>query len=298
MVCAMPNTNPAVVDDASMRLVEEIYAKKAVCDYGLYFGATGDNSTIIPDLAERACALKMYLNETFNALRMDKVEYWVKHFETWPKHKIICCHAEDHTLPAVLFLAEMHDRHVHICHVSSKQDMLLIKSAKDRGLKVTCEVAPHHLFYSLDDMQQFEACHKEVRPRLKTEEDRKGLWEMFDYIDMIASDHAPHTLEEKKKLNAPGFPGLETSLCLLITAYKQGKITLEQIIEKSYTNPKRIFNLPDQQDTYIEVDLDSEWIIPNEMKYTKCKWTPFAGLKVYGSVQRVVLRGNAMNFLK
>jgi carbamoyl-phosphate synthase/aspartate carbamoyltransferase/dihydroorotase len=114
---------------------------------------------------------------------------------------------------------------------------------------------------------------------------------MMDSIDMIASDHAPHTLDEKVSKGMPGFPGLETSLALLITAYKQGKITIEQIVQKCYTNPKKIFNLPEQVDTYVEVDLDKEWVIPEETSFSKCKWTPFAGLKVYGVVHRVVLRG-------
>ena len=140
-------------------------------------------------------------------------------------------------------------------------------------------------------MQQFDSQIKEVRPRLKTEEDRKTLWDYLDWIDIIASDHAPHTLEEKQKNGVPGFPGLETSLPLMITAYKQGKITMEAIIQKCFTNPKKIFNLPEQPNTYIEVDLDTEWTIPNEPQFSKCKWTPFAGLKVYGIVRRVILRG-------
>lgn len=296
MVCAMPNTNPSCVDESTLKQIEDLYAKKAVCDYGLYLGATATNSTEIVDLADRACGLKMYLNETFNALRMDKVESWIKHFQQWPKHKPICCHAEENILPAILFFAELYDRHVHICHVSTKQDMQLIKAAKEKGIKVTCEVAMHHLILTEKDMEsQFEhEGMKEVRPRLKSEEDRQALWSMIDWIDMIASDHAPHTVDEKQRLKSPGFPGLETSLPLLITAYKQGKLTLEQIVQKSYTNPKRIFNLPDQPDTYIEVDLDNEWVVPSEMPYSKCKWTPFAGLKVYGQVRRVVLRGEVV----
>lgn len=280
MICAMPNTNPAVIDEKSLKLVEDLYKEKALCDYGIFLGATADNSTLLPDLASRACGLKMYLNETFNALRMDKIDQWIRHFQHWPKSKPMCFHAEEHTLAAVLFLAELYDRHVHICHVSTKEDMSLIKAAKEKGIKVTCEVAPHHLFFSINDMNMFNEAAKEVRPRLKSEEDRKAMWDMLEYIDMIASDHAPHTLDEKLKGTVPGFPGLETSLPLLITAYKQGKISMEQIIEKCFTNPKKIFNLPEQPDTYVEVDLDTEWTIPTGMPFSKCKWTPFAGLKV------------------
>jgi carbamoyl-phosphate synthase/aspartate carbamoyltransferase/dihydroorotase len=108
---------------------------------------------------------------------------------------------------------------------------------------------------------------------------------------MIASDHAPHTLAEKREHSVPGFPGLETTLPLLLTAHKKGLLSIETIIEKCYTNPKRIFNLPEQPDTFIECDLDAEWTVPAEMPFSKCKWTPFKGLELCGLVRRVTLRG-------
>ena len=122
LVCAMPNTNPAVIGEESLKQVEELYERKAMCDYGIFLGATADNSKIVPDLAERSCGLKMYLNETFNALRMDKLAYVRAHFESWPKGKMICCHAEEHSLAMVLFLAQVYERRVHICHVSTHME--------------------------------------------------------------------------------------------------------------------------------------------------------------------------------
>ena len=137
---------------------------------------------------------------------------------------------------------------------------------------------------------------KEVRPCLKSEEDRKALWDNLDVIDMIATDHAPHMPDEKEEKGCPGYPGLETCLPLLITAYKQGKMTIEQIIQNCDTNPRKIFNLPEQPTPYIEVDLDKEWTIKNEDQLTKCKWTPFDGMKVFGCVRRVILRGFFFTF--
>lgn len=147
----MPNTKPAVTNERTLQLVEGIYAEKALCDYGLYVGATSDNAKQIAELAGRVCGLKMYLNETFNALKMDKLEHWIQHFEQWPKSKPICVHAEEHCLAAVLFLAERYDRHIHVCHVSTKEDIFLIKAAKKKGLNVTCEVTAHHLFLTMDN---------------------------------------------------------------------------------------------------------------------------------------------------
>lgn len=111
-------------------------------------------------------------------------------------------------------------------------------------------------------------------------------------IDCFATDHAPHTLAEKLQTTntPPGFPGLETMLPLLLTAVNQGRLTLEDLIQKLYFNPKKIFNLPDQPETYIEVDLDHEWTIQSST-YSKAGWTPFENRKVQGKVRRVVLRG-------
>jgi len=118
------------------------------------------------------------------------------------------------------------------------------------------------------------------------------LWENLDIIDCFATDHAPHHVDEKNSDNPPpGFPGLETMLPLLLTAVRDGRLTLDDVILRLHTNPRRIFGLPEQQETYVEVDLSEEWTIPDAMPYTKSKWTPFAGMKVCGKVSRVVLRG-------
>ena len=95
-------------------------------------------------------------------------------------------------------------------------------------------------------------------------------------------------------LAPPGFPGLETMLPLMLTLVDQGWLTLEDLRNKMYENPKRIFNLPEQPDTYIEVDQDEKWIIPSAMPFSKSKWTPFAGMEVKGRVKRVVLRGQVV----
>lgn len=103
---------------------------------------------------------------------------------------------------------------------------------------------------------------------------------------------APHTEEEKNGEKAPpGFPGLETILPLLLNAVNEGRLTMNDLIDKFHRNPKRIFNLPDQANTYVEVDMNEEWVIPEAMSFSKSKWTPFAGMKVKGAVHRVVLRG-------
>ena len=132
----------------------------------------------------------------------------------------------------------------------------------------------------------------EVRPRLATKTDVDALWQNMDVIDCFATDHAPHTLEEKDSENPPpGFPGLETALPLLLTAVKDGRLTIEDIVAKMVTNPRRIFSLPEQPETWIEVDENAEYEIKAENQFTRCGWTPFEGWKVKGRVTRVVLHG-------
>ena len=132
----------------------------------------------------------------------------------------------------------------------------------------------------------------EVRPRLATQKDVDALWANMDVIDCFATDHAPHTVEEKDSDNPPpGFPGLETFLPLMLTAVNAKRLPLNVLIEKMYTNPKKIFNLPDQPETWVEVDEDAVYEIKAAEQFTRCGWTPFEGWKVKGKVRKVVLRG-------
>jgi carbamoyl-phosphate synthase/aspartate carbamoyltransferase/dihydroorotase len=176
-----------------------------------------------------------------------------------------------------------------------KEEILLIKSAKEYGIPVTCEVCPHHLFLTRDDLPAISQGHPgrgEVRPRLATKEDMDALWANLDVIDCFATDHAPHTLAEKDGENPPpGFPGLETLLPLLLTAVDEGRLTLDDIIKRSVINPSRIFSLPEQPETWVEVDENASYEIHAAEMKSRCGWTPFEGWKVKGRVRKVVLRG-------
>ncbi|EYC13617.1 hypothetical protein Y032_0043g818 [Ancylostoma ceylanicum] len=289
-ILAMPNTNPPLIDLDSYQLTDKLAAKQAVVDYALYVGATPQNAHAAADLAPMVAGLKMYLNQTFSTLQMDAVTDWIKHFELFPTSRPIVCHAEKQTLAAVLCVAQMTGRAVHICHVSNAEEIQLVRDAKKKGWPVTCEVCPHHLFLTLDDLPEGL---KEVRPRLATAEDRKALWDNIDFIDCFATDHAPHTWAEKSGSEKvpPGFPGVEYMLPLMLTAVSQGKLSFRQLVDRLHYNPKRIFGLPDQEETYIEVDINEEWVIPDAGGQSKCGWTPYAGMKVRGRVEKVVIRG-------
>lgn len=214
---------------------------------------------------------------------------WTEHLKQWKEHsdQPVCVHAEGQTLAAILYAHSQVRGKLHVCHVATKQDIELIKMAKQSDLNVTCEVSPHHLFLNPEEL---EKNFKAVKPPLGKDEDTKALWENLEFIDCFATDHAPHLKSEKIQQCCPGFPGLETALPLLLNAVHEGRLTLDDIILRYHTNPKKIFSLPDQPDTYVEVDLDACHIV-SEPLFSKCNWTPFAGRKLYGVVKRVMLRG-------
>lgn len=294
-ILAMPNTKPPIFDATTLELALTAATEKARCDYAQYFGAGPANAAEVARLAWRAAGLKMYLDSTFGELRLDDMTLWLEHFRRWPGPGPIVVHAESRSMAAALAFAQMFDQPVHVAHVSRREEILLIREAKARGVRVTCEVTPHHLFLTAEDIPAIGREHPgrgEVRPRLASRTDVDALWQNLDVIDCFATDHAPHTLAEKDSENPPpGFPGLETMLPLLLTAVHEGRLTLDDLIQKSVINPRQIFHLPEQPETWVEVDEDARWEIRAADLHSRCGWTPFEGWQVRGRVTRVVLRG-------
>ena len=240
----------------------------------------------------------MYLDQTYGPLRLDEMTIWMEHFARWPKEAPVVAHAEGRSIAAVILMAQLFDRSVHIAHVARKEEILLIRAAKEKGLKVTCEVGPHHLLLSEADFAtnggRLSGGRAEVRPRLASLEDQQALWDNLEFIDCFATDHAPHTAQEKDSATPPpGFPGLESALPLLLTAARHGKLTIEDILARCVVNPRAIFGLPEQPDTWIEVDENAEWNLSAQGMFSRSAWSPFDGWPVTGRVSRVVLRGQA-----
>ena len=295
IVLTMPNTKPPIFDAETLGLVLNAASQKARCDYAQFVGAGPNNADKAASIADKAAGLKMYLDSTFGELRLDDMTLWQPHFEKYPKQYPIVAHSESRSMAAAILFAAIYDRPVHIAHISLKEEVLIIKAAKERGIKVTCEVCPHHLFLTDNDIPAISHGHTgrgEVRPRLATKADVDALWKNLDVIDCFATDHAPHTIEEKDSDNPPpGFPGLETALPLLLNAVSETRLTIPDLIEKMYTNPKKIFNLPDQPETWVEVDENAAYEIKAQDQFTRCNWTPFEGWQVKGKIRKVVLRG-------
>ncbi|GAB4546563.1 MAG: dihydroorotase [Anaerolineales bacterium] len=304
MILAMPNTKPPIFDEATLDLALSAAQEKARCDYGQFLGAGPENgnwsrnAALRASLPLRAAGLKMYLDSTFGELRLDDMSLWTPHFQNFPRHLPIVLHSESRTMAAGILFSAIYDRPVHIAHISLREEVLLIKAAKERGIKVTCEVAPHHLFLTKEDIPAISRGHPgrgEVRPRLATKEDVAALWENLDVIDCFATDHAPHTLAEKDSENPPpGFPGLETMLPLLLTAVHDGRLTMDDVIQKSASAPRKIFNLPEQLETYVDVDENAAYEIRAANLHSRCGWSPFEGWKAKGKVVKVTLRGKTV----
>lgn len=290
-ILAMPNTQPPITDGAALTQYQAAARARARCDYGLYFGAGPGNVATAAQFAPQVAGMKMYLDSTFGDLKMDALDLLVEHCARWPTESPLLAHAEGQHLAAVILAAHLAGRSIHICHVSRKEEIELIARAKDKGYAVTGEVCPHHMFMTQENCG-LPPGYVEVRPRLGAQADVDALWANLDVIDCFATDHAPHTRTEKESENPPpGFPGLETALALWLTAAHQGRLTLEDILARMHTNPRRTFNLPEQPDTWIEVDVDCEWQPDASRMYSRAGWTPFAGWRLRGRVIAVTLRG-------
>jgi carbamoyl-phosphate synthase/aspartate carbamoyltransferase/dihydroorotase len=291
-VLAMPNTQPPLTDAANLAAAQAAGRERARCDYALFLGAGAENAIPAAALAPQAAGLKLYLDQTFGPLRLDDLASVRAHFAAWPKARPVAAHAEGRSLAFVILLAFLCDRPLHVCHVSRRDEILLIRLARERGLAITCEATPHHLFLSQEDIPSIGAGRSEVRPRLATPSDRLALWENLEVIDCFATDHAPHTTAEKDSDQPPpGFPGLETALGLLWQAVADGRLTVDDLVLRMHTNPRRIFGLPEQPESWIEIDPKAPWEVHAAHLKSRCGWTPFEGWRLPAQVRRVMLRG-------
>jgi dihydroorotase-like cyclic amidohydrolase len=264
----------------------------AHCDVDLFAGGSEDNVATVGQLAGQTVGLKLYLDQTHGPLLVSRLETVIAHLRRWPG--VVAVHAVGWRLATVIGLAHLYGRHLHCCHVSRKIEIDLIRQAKERGAPVTCEVTPHHLYLTDADARRLGPLG-DMRPTLGDETDRDALWANLDVVDCIASDHAPHTLEEKQsETPPPGVPGLETTLPLMLTAVHESQLSLDRLVELLYDGPRRIYGLPEQPQTTIEIDTAKRHIIGEERHYTKCNWTPFAGMPVTGRLQTVILRGKTV----
>jgi len=211
--------------------------------------------------------------------------------------------AETRAVQRVLGLIHGINPRLHFCHISTGQASTLIAQAKTRGLRVTYEVTPHHLLLSAARLNPLQGLAL-VDPPLRSDRAKRGLWRDFltERVDIVASDHAPHSLQEKRRANVwdvpSGFPGLETTLPLLLTQVHQGRLSLGRVIDVLARNPARIFRLNRKgaiakgfDADLTVVDLAEESVIDASTFHSKAKYSPFECQKVVGRPIQVFLGG-------
>ena len=212
-------------------------------------------------------------------------------------HKGICSESEWKPIERDLKLVEETGCKYHVCHISTKESVELIRQAKAKGLDVTCETGPHYLILDDSDLKE-DGCYK-MNPPLRSKEDKLALIEGIKdgTIDMIATDHAPHSEEEKSKGlagSAFGIVGLETAFQLMYTSFvKTGEITLEKLVELMAINPRKRFGIPLNTD-YTVWDLDKEYKIKAKDFLSKGKAMPFEDMTVNGKCVLTVCNGKVV----
>ena len=334
----MPNTVPPTTTLAALEKKRRIAAEKSVVNFGLYFGATAENFSEI-ERAKNIVGVKVYVGSTTGNLLLADHEALEKFFEFVSSRRpdlTLVFHAEDEILirehmkkyeaesedPAVhslvrnadvalravrtiLHLAKKYEAKVHITHVSTAAELAEIKKFKNG--KVTCDVTPHHLFLTVAAYEKLGNFVK-VNPPLRSAEDKDALWAALKgddaVIDMIASDHAPHTREEKKLpcLSAPaGVPGVQAMLPLLLDAVSHGMLSLTDVVRLTAENPAHIFTVSEKgkiaqgfsADVAI-VDMKIEKKLTEKDLLYKCGWSPYTGFKLRGSVVMTLVNGEVI----
>ncbi len=321
-VCAMPNLNPVADSLEHIALEQQLIDEQAVIEVLPYAAITinqkGEQLVDMEALASCCVAFsddgkgvqseEMMKQAMLRAKALDKII--VAHCEVdsllkggyihdgiYAKehgHKGICSQSEWQEVERDVKLAKETGCKFHVCHVSTKESVEIIRQGKKAGVDVTCETAPHYLLLDEGDLK--EDGRFKMNPPLRSKEDRKALIEGIKdgTIDMIATDHAPHSKEEKSKGlkdSAFGISGIETAFPLIYTyLVKTGIITMEKAVALLCDNPRKRFNLKAGNDFSIW-NLDEEYTIKGEEFISQGKATPFEGRQVYGKCLLTVKDG-------
>ncbi|KAJ5418449.1 uncharacterized protein N7487_001999 [Penicillium crustosum] len=274
MIRLMPvGVDSSVTESRDLKIVQQNAQGKSLCDFNISVAATATNSDQIIQMTGEVGSLFVPFNHLSG--NINKVATVTNHFSSWPSSKPLITDAKSTDLASILLLASLHSRNIHVMSVTSKEDISLIALSKEKGLKVTCDVSIYSLFLS---REEFPACSS-----LPTAEDQKALWDHLSTIDVFAIGSIPFQLAGKE---ATPESGIAEAIPLLFTAVSEGRLTVEDITARLYDNPKKIFELHDQADSSLEVEVGRPYVFQNPQA-----WSPFNGKTMRGSVQRVVFQG-------
>ncbi len=328
-VLEMPNTDPPTTSLKALREKRRVAASSSLVDYGLYFGLT-DGNLEEALAAEGIAGIKVFLGASTGGLVVMSEAVLEKVFRH--ARSPIVVHAEDErlmrqeisrrggrleamahgaircvgvavaALEKALDLAARTAAHLHVAHTSSGTEAAMIRRARAAGVRVTCEASPHHLLLDESFVEQ-RGCLGKVNPPLRSRGEREGLFEALKEgtIDMVATDHAPHLLEEKRLPyeRAPaGLPSVELFLPLLLELVAQGRLSLADVVRLSATGPAAVFGIAEKgrleagSDADLAlVDLELERRVdPGSLK-SRCGWSPYAGWNLRGWPVMTFVRG-------
>ena len=332
----MPNTNPQTTTIEKLEDKFDIASKTSFVNYSFMFGGTNDNlDEILKVDSKNVAGLKLFLGSSTGNMLVDNPEVLEKIFSS--TNLLISVHCEDEATirkntkayiekygddipikyhPIIrseeacylssskaIELAKKTGARLHVFHLSTgKETNLFTNKIPLKDKKITAEVCIHHLWFSDKDYEE-KGTHIKWNPAVKTETDRAQLWEALldDRLDVIATDHAPHTLEEKNNVytKAPsGGPLVQHALVAMFEAHHQGKISIEKLVEKMCHNPAILFQV--EKRGYIKegyfadiviVDDNNPWTVSKDNVLYKCKWSPFEGTTFKSRVTHTLVNG-------
>ena len=335
----MPNTVPQATTQELLEEKFKIAAKTSYANFSFMFGGTNDNlEELLKTDPKKVAAIKLFLGSSTGNMLVDNEQVLEKIFSS--TDMLIAVHCEDEAtvrknlneqiaiygedIPIELHpiirseeacylssskaieLAKKTGARLHVFHLSTEKETHLFQN--DIPLeekKITAEVCVHHLWFNDADYAE-KGTHIKWNPAVKTKNDREGLWKALldDRIDVIATDHAPHTLEEKnnKYASAPsGGPLVQHALPALLNKCKEGEISIEKIVEKMCHNPAKLFQI--EKRGYIKkgyyadlvlIDTNSPWTVTRENLLYKCGWSPFEGTAFQSKISRTFVNGHLM----
>lgn len=313
----MPNTVPPATTMDGIRHKLDLAASKSVVNFGFYIGATPDN---IDDLASatRVAGIKIFIGSSTGDLLVDSQEALERIFAQTTLPLTGHCEDEatvranaarldgghefaDHSrirnVEAALVatrramdLAHRHDHRFHVLHVSTAAECELLR---DHRNVITGEACPHHLFFTVDDYDRLGSL-VQMNPSIKTRDDVAGVWAALldGRLQVVATDHAPHTRQEKDQAypkSPSGVPAVENSLALMLNEVNQGRCTLEQVVSWMCEAPARVWDIlnkgriaPGLDADLALVDMSKRDVIRHENQLTKSRWSPWHGVELTG----------------
>jgi dihydroorotase len=314
----MPNTDPSTTTQAALDEKLKRAAAKSVANYGFFIGATADNLEQL-NQATPACGIKIFMGASTGTLLVDKAEDLERIFANGTR--LIAVHAEDEarirarqkqfagrTDVAVhseirdaecallatrlaLSFSKKYRRRLHILHLSTKEEAQLLRH--DKPSWVTAEVIPNHLFLNVADYAT-HGSRVQMNPPIRSREDNAQLWQALHdgVIDFVATDHAPHTLEEKSQpypKSPSGMPGVELSLPLMLTEMAAKRCTLAEIQRWMCIGPAKAYGIANKgkiaegwDADLTLVDMNARKIVRDENTFTKVRWSPYSGRELTG----------------